>query len=92
MLDKSVKGIVKIPFTDLSSTLKQKYHYDRDAAQKFVTDEYEQLKGPDEQAPAPAARPEENDEAVPKKMFIAVIVFVVCLIITIGAFIKKSYL
>jgi hypothetical protein len=37
-------GIVKIPFTELSKELQEKYHYDPEAAQKFAAQSAEQIK------------------------------------------------
>jgi hypothetical protein len=36
-------GIVKIPFTELSEELKEKYHYNPEAAQKFAADSAAQM-------------------------------------------------
>jgi hypothetical protein len=38
------RGLVKIPFTDLSSELQEKYYYDPGAAQKFAAEANDQLK------------------------------------------------
>jgi hypothetical protein len=37
-------GIVKIPFTELSKELQEKYHYDPGAAQKFAIQTVEEIK------------------------------------------------
>jgi hypothetical protein len=37
------RGLVKIPFTELSKELQEKYHYDPEAAQKFATDTAAQI-------------------------------------------------
>ena len=49
-------GIVKSPFTDLSSELREKYHYDLDAEQKYVAEANKQLKATNVRAAADSLR------------------------------------
>lgn len=65
-------GIVKIPFTDLSSELKEKYHYDSDAAQKFAAAANEQLKATNMQAAADSLR-QKAEALLPQITFVAIV-------------------
>jgi len=88
-------GITKVYFTELPKEVQERFHYNPAvvaAAQRQAQREAEQIASQamqDERgSPVPT---EEEDEDVPKKIIIGVIVFVVCLIIASGVYIKKSY-
>ena len=88
-------GITKVYFTELPKEVQERFHYNPAvvaAAQRRAQREAEQIASQamqDERGlPVPT---EEEDEDVPKKIIIGVIVFVVCLIIASGVYIKKSY-
>jgi len=85
-------GISKVYFVELPKEVQKRFHYDPAkvvAAQREAEEVALQSKQDESRLSSTAV---EDDEALPKKIFIAVIVFVVCLLIAIGAFIKKSYL
>jgi len=88
-------GITKVYFTELPKEVQERFHYNPAvvaAAQRRAQREAEQIASQAMQdkrgLPVPT---EEEDEDVPKKIIIGVIVFVVCLIIASGVYIKKSY-
>src|SRR5262249_16185569 len=93
-------GIVKIPFIDLSEQVRQQYHYDSQKASAYANEQAAIVQQTNQQIEdsnmqgreakqdqrSLSSTPEENDDAVPKKIFIGVIIFVVCGIIGSGVF------
>ena len=93
-------GITKVYFTELPKEVQERFHYDpakvvaaQRRAQREAQRQAEQaaLSAKQDEPGLPVLPTEEEDEAFPKKMFIGVIVFVVCLLFAFGAYIKKAY-
>ena len=89
-------GITKVYFTELPKEVQERFHYNPAvvaAAQRRAQREAEQIasQAMQDERGLTAPTEEEEDEALPKKMIICVIVFVVCLIIALGVYLKKSY-
>ena len=99
-------GIVKVPFTDLPEHVRQQYHYDSQKASAYANEQAAivqqtnqlieesnmQRREAKQVERRSSSTAEENDEALPKKIFNVVIVAVVCGIIAVGALITKFYL
>jgi len=68
-------GLVKIPFSELSDEFKQKYHYDREAAQKFAAETATHINALNAVAPTTPTRraQEEPDRRLESVMIFAVI-------------------
>jgi hypothetical protein len=50
------RGLVKIPFTEISGELKEKYHYNPEAAQKFAADSVAQINAQNAHNAVPTAK------------------------------------